>query len=284
MLKKIRALTYRYAIPSAFIAFVLIDLLLHGISQLLSLLPQTLPMRFLYQTILMIIPVAIVFLFGFSRAFKNGNFLRALVCGLPFLAVQLIVLAIFFLGNIGNPEANWQPWYMIVYGMFYVVGVGVREECIYRATIQNIVAKKHANSVKGVWITAIIGAVIFGIMHVSNIFSGVNPMSVVVQIISATFAGLLFSAIYLRSGSLWALILIHTLTDMASLSKSTFLDSTLDQDLNSISWSFGELIVYLIYVGLAILLLRPSKCKQIYESLCFSDEESGAAVSTESES
>jgi membrane protease YdiL (CAAX protease family) len=193
-------------------------------------------------------------------------------------------MALLLAKNLGNPEATLQPWYLILYSLFSILGVGIREECIYRGTVQNIVAKKYANSVKGIWITAIVGAFIFGIMHAGNFFTTTtNPSAIVVQIFSAMFTGLVFGAIYLRSGSLWALILIHTLTDMASLSKSTFLDSTLNQDLNRISWSYGELVVYLIYVGLTILLLRPSKCKQIYESLCFADEESGAAVSTESE-
>ncbi len=47
------------------------------------------------------------------------------------------------------------PWDLMVVGVVSVIGVGVREECIYRETIQNIVAKKHANSVKGIWINRI---------------------------------------------------------------------------------------------------------------------------------
>lgn len=36
MLKKIRSLTYQYAIPAAFIIFVIIDILLLGLGQLLD--------------------------------------------------------------------------------------------------------------------------------------------------------------------------------------------------------------------------------------------------------
>ena len=280
MLKKIRSLTYQYAIPAAFIVYILIDLLLHGISQLLSLLPQTLPIKYLSHSILIIIPVALVFFFGFSSAFKKGNLWRGLICCLPFIVSQLFALLIFFSKNLGNPEANWKPLHLIIYGVFTIVGIGVREECIYRAITQNIIAKKHANSVKGVWITAIVGASIFGLMHISNVFVDVNPISVLSQVISAAFVGLLFSAVYLRSGSLWALILIHTLTDLTSLTKSTFLDNTLTQELNQISWDWSKLILWLVYIGLTAFLLRPSKCKQIYESLCFAGEESEAATHT----
>jgi membrane protease YdiL (CAAX protease family) len=274
MLKKIRSLTYQYAIPAAFIVFVVFDLLLMGLGQLLSLLPKSLPMAYLTEVILMLVPAVIVFIFGFSSAFKKGSFFRGLICFLPFVVFQVLVLAIFFSENLGDPEANWNPWYMMVYGVFSIVGVGVREECIYRATIQNILAKKHANSVKGIWITVIIGAIIFGLTHVTNIFFGMDPLAVLAQVVSVIFVGLLFGAVYLRSGNIWVLILIHTLTDVASLASSIFLRNISDIEvMNQISWSWKKLIVWLLYVGLAAFLLRPSKCKQICESLCFASEE-----------
>ena len=194
---------------------------------------------------------------------------------------QLIMLVIFLAQNLGNPEANWQPWYMIILGVFSIVGIGIREECIYRATLQNIVAKKHANSVKGVWVTVTIGAVIFGLSHIPNLFFGMEPLAVLTQVIYATVAGLLFGAVYLRSGSLWALVLVHTLTDTVALAQSTFLRNISDvEEMSQNTVSGKALIVRLIYIGIAAFLLRPSKCKQICESLCFADDESEAATRT----
>ena len=161
---------------------------------------------------------------------------------------------------------------MIIFELFTIIGVGIREECIYRATLQNIVAKKHANSVKGIWITVIIGAVIFGLCHVPNIFFSVKWQGAVNQVISATFIGVLFGAVYLRSGSIWALIFVHTLTDVAGLARSIFLNVNDIEAMNELSLSWGSLLFNLAYVGLAIFLLRPSKCKQVYENLCFADE------------
>ena len=280
MLKKIRSLTYQYAIPAAFIVFVLIDLLLLGLGQLLSLLPPTLPMLYLSETIMILVPVASVFFFGFSSAFKKGNFLRGLLYLLPLIVSQAIILGGFFSENLGNPEANWKPWYLVVYGVFSVVGVGVREECIFRATIQNILAKKHANSVKGIWITAIVAALIFGLTHVTNVLFGVDPLAVLTQVISAACLGLLLGAVYLRSGSIWALILIHTLIDIAGLAGSTFMYISDIEDLNQLSWYWERLIIWLSYIGFAAFLLRPSKCKQICESFCFAGEETEAVART----
>ena len=174
MLEKIKAFTDKYAIITAFIAFLIIDLLLHGVAALLNLMPDLLPLKFLSQVILIAIPIAIVFLFGFGSTFRRKNFFSGLLCGLPYIVGYSLTLVIVLVTNLGNPELTLQPWYMILYSLFSILCVGIREECIYRATVQNIVAKKYANSVKGIWITAIVGAVIFGLMHLGNLFVGVE--------------------------------------------------------------------------------------------------------------
>ena len=281
MLKKIRSLAYQYALPAAVIIFVLFDLLLLGIGRLLSLLPETLIIGYVNETILILLPIALVFFFGFSRAFKKGSFFRGLLCVLPFLVLQLIILIAFLSETLGNPEVNWNPWYLSVYGVFTVVGVGIREECVYRATIQNVLAKKYAGSVGGIWIAVGVSSILFGLSHVSNLFFGMDPLAVLTQVIFSTCVGVLFGAAYLRSGSIWALIFVHTFTDIAGLAESTFIRNVSDiEDMNKMSFSWEALAIRLVYVGIAIFLLRPSKCKQISESLCFADEELEAAVRT----
>ena len=277
MIKKIRDLASKHAIPAAIITFVLFDLLLQGLGRLLSLLPKTFTFAYLVEIVMIIVPIAVVFLFGFGSTYKKGSFGRGIVCCLPFIIVQAFALITFFVSALKNPEISWQPWYMIVYGIFSIFCVGIREESFYRATIQNIVAKKHGNSVKGVWTTVITSSLLFGLCHISNIFHGVKPSAVLVQVLFAAVVGLLFGAVYLRSGSIWAVIIIHTFTDIAGLAQSTFIKNvSFTDDVEEIAsnFSWSAIIVRLIYIGIAIFLLRPSKCKQIYESLCFADKKS----------
>ena len=283
MIKKIRDWTYQHAIPAAFIIFILVDCLLLGVGKLLELLPSSLPMKYLIEAVFIIIPIAIVIFFGFSRAFKNGKFFKGLICCIPLIIIQLIVLLLFFSENLDNPSVTWKSSSMIILGLISVVGIGIREECIYRATIQNVIAKKHANSVKGIWITTIVSSVIFGLCHVPNLLFGVAPAAVLSQTISATFAGLFFGAIYLRCGNIWVPILLHTLTDIASLAQSTFLVGISDVEnisQYSISW-LSTIFIILLYGGLTAFLLRPSKCKQIYENLCFADKKSAEQPTNE---
>ena len=273
MLKKIKSLTDKYAIVTALVVFVLLDTVILVLGRLLSQLPQTLPIKYLIQSILIIVPVAFVFLFGFSSAFKRGNLARGLFCSLPFIVLQLLALGGFMAFALEIPDLKWNPWYLIIYGLFCVVGIAVREECVYRGVIQNIIAKKYANSVKGIWLTAIAGGAIFGLAHVTNLFFGMDPLAVLTQMFTTAFMGLFFCAVYLRSGSLWTLIIIHTLTDVSGLASSTFTVGVSDSDvINGLSFSWESLALHLFYGAFAFFLLRPSRCKQICESLCFADE------------
>ena len=271
MPKKFKTLMDRHAVTAAIIAFAVIEVLLLGLGRLLSLLPDTLAMDYLREIVLIIVPIAIVCFFGFAPAFKKGNFMRGMRCFLPYTLFLLFALGAFFANNLGEPEVTWSPWYMILYGVFSIIGVGIREECVYRATIQHIVARKHANSPKGIWLTVWVGSIIFGLSHAANLLFGVEPMPVLRQVISATFIGLLFGAVYLRSGNLWAAALIHTLTDIVGLSKSTFLGIGMTNELNEMTLSLGTVLSWVVYLGFTAYLLRPAKCKEIYENLGFAE-------------
>jgi membrane protease YdiL (CAAX protease family) len=278
MLNKFRSLAYKYAIPAAFIIFVLFDLFIHGVGRLLSLLPESVAVGYISEIIMIALPIALVFVLGFAKTFKKGNFFKGILYLLPFIVLQLVLFVRFLANNVGNPDAKWNPLSIIILGVFSIVCVGIREECLYRATFQNIVAKKYANSVKGIWITVIVGSVIFGLCHISNLFFGVHPISVLSQVINATLLGVLFGAVYLRSGSIWSVVVVHALTDISGLASSTFLRNVSDiQDFNQLSISWGSIAFHLIYVAWAIFLLRPSKCKEIYKNLCFADEEPKSA-------
>ena len=274
MLKKIRDYTEKHPILSSAIICVVFVLFMRGTSLLFGLFPEIFALDFLKEIIFIAVPVAFVFLFGFSSAFKRGNFLRGLFCALPLLAFLVLSLLNFFNQNLGNPEARWQSWYMIAFGLFGMIGVGIREEGIFRGIVQNIIAKKYANSVKGIWLTAILGGFIFGLGHLQNLFVGMEPFAVFTQVITASAMGIFFSAVYLRSGNLWALIFIHALTDTASLSKTVFFAGLNDVDIanQQLVLSWGVLALYLGLIALTAFLLRPSKCKQICESFCFLDK------------
>ena len=263
MLKKIRNTAYQYAIPSALLIAVAFYVVMRVVSFIFAQMPHSMLTSYLDEIAGMLYPVGFVFLFGFSTAFESRKLLKGLLCGMPLIVVQLIVLISFFIDSASTPDVAWKPMSMILLGLFSVVGIGIREECIFRATIQNILAKKYANSVKGIWITAIVSAVVFGLIHMTNIIAGVEVLSALVQSFTNIGIGLFFAALYLRSGNIWVLVLIHTLTDTAGLASSVF---TYQNEIAVMSaLPLQSIIGGVIFVGISAFLLRPSKCEEILE-------------------
>ena len=61
--------------------------------------------------------------------------------------------------------------------------------------------------------------------------------------------------------------------DVTGLVPFSFFGVTLDESLNKLTWDWARMILWAVEVGLTVFLLRPSKCKQICESLCFKGDE-----------
>ena len=282
MLNKIRSLAVKHAIPAAFIIFIIFDVFLHGLGELFALLPKTLVRGYISEVVFIALPIALVFVFGFAKTFRKGHFFKGILCLLPFIVLQLSLFVVFLVKHVGNPETNWNSLSVIILGVFGIVCVGLREEFIYRATYQNIIAKKHANSVKGIWTTVLISSAIFGLCHIFNLIYGTHPLSVLAQVVDAFVVGLLFGAVYLRSGSIWSVVIVHTLTDLSGLASSTFLRNISDiQDFNQLSLSWGSILLNIVYIAWVAFLLRPSKCKEIYENFCFADEKTESVDNSE---
>jgi membrane protease YdiL (CAAX protease family) len=272
MLQKIREFTERYAIVSSLLITLLFFLLLNGTALVFNLLPNSLFWGYAQELFIALYSVGLVILLGFKSVFNPKGFFKALLSSTVVIAVMLFSLWAFFDKATSNPAAEWASTRMIIFGLVQAVGIGIREECFFRGAIQSIIAKKYIRSAKGVWFAALIASSIFGIVHLFNLFTGFNPLVVFMQAISATGTGLFFAAVYLRSRSLWVPILVHALIDTVALSGSIFLTQTRAETVNELS--LGALAGMAIYILPTIFLLRPSKCKQIYESLCFAEKES----------
>ena len=270
MLQKIRKFTERYAIVSSLLIALLFFLLLNGTDLVFSFLPNSLFWGYAQELFIALYSVGFVILLGFKSAFKPKGFFKALLSSTVVIAVMFVSLWDFFGKATSNPAAEWASAGMIVFGLVQAVVIGIREECFFRGAIQSVIAKKYVRSVKGVWLAALIASSIFGIFHLFNLFTAFKPLVVFMQAISATSTGLFLAAVYLRSRSLWVPILVHALIDVAALSGSIFLTQTRAEAVNELSWR--ALAGMVIYILPTIFLLRPSKCKQIYESLCFAEK------------
>lgn len=96
--------------------------------------------------------------------------------------------------------------------MFFV---GLSEELCNRAISAETLLEHFGTDKKGIWKAAIISGVLFGCLHFFNLQYG-DWLKVLVQVIAASATGILYAAIYFRSGNIWLMVVLHALHDIGA--------------------------------------------------------------------
>ncbi|MBP3589651.1 MAG: CPBP family intramembrane metalloprotease [Muribaculaceae bacterium] len=91
-----------------------------------------------------------------------------------------------------------------------MIGVGITEEIIFRGLLFRALARDNLKT------AVIVSSVTFGVGHIVNLLSGAPLLSTLLQIVYASAAGLLFTVILLKSGSLLPCILSHCVINSLS--------------------------------------------------------------------
>ena len=112
----------------------------------------------------------------------------------------------------------------------------------------------------------IITSAVFGLIHLVNLATGSPLVMVIPQVINAGVIGMLLCAVYLRSGNLIPVMLLHMLIDFG---KFMFVDMVKEGGgvsaaitLSSADW-ISLAVSMIVYLGIALYLVRPSKRKEI---------------------
>jgi membrane protease YdiL (CAAX protease family) len=165
-----------------------------------------------------------------------------------------------------SDETSWQKAAGIILGTVNILGIGFREETLFRRVIGNNLGIACEKDLRGVWKAVIISGLIFGLSHLTNIFSGVNPARALIQVASACAIGMYYTAVYFRGGNLWSLVLIHCLTDAGGLFRSAF--TTAETTVGVINnRSITGMVMIPIYLGITVFLLRKKKMDAVFENL-----------------
>ncbi len=139
--------------------------------------------------------------------------------------------------------------------------VGFVEEVFFRGVIANLFFDKYAKTPAGIW-TATIGAgLIFGLMHIVNLI-GADPVGVLVQVVAVTGMGVMLTAVYFRCRNIWVLVFVHAFNNIcAAIMQGLFEGGSLSEEIAS--YSPEQLVSVLPYIVVTLILLRPSKLKEI---------------------
>ena len=212
-----------------------------------------------------VVAILCIWLFGYMGIWNERSMkvTRAIGCSAYFIVVSLLSL-VSIVPILLSPEdmPALQPVWKIIAFVITIFLIGFTEEVFFRGIVANLFYDKHAYDPAGVW-TAVIGSgFIFGSMHLINLLSS-NPVGVLVQVLSASVMGMALTAIYYRCRNIWVLIFIHSFVNLCGSYSAGIFDY--GSSMTSIISSYGtEMIISAVpYLIVTIVLLRPSKMREI---------------------
>lgn len=148
-----------------------------------------------------------------TAGFNKKGFKKGLILGIPFL---IIGIGSVIFSNMGTDFSNIKHISIFNTILFTInmLFVGINEEVWMRGLVLNGLMKKYEKS--SIWKPIIISSLIFGLVHLPNIFF-VEPLTLLIQVINAMCGGILFATIFIKSKNIFSVIVIHALTDWISL-------------------------------------------------------------------
>lgn len=202
---------------------------------------------------------------------NNGSVVDALVVSLPFFVYSLYLGCSIFVTNLVEGYSLVSLENIITIILLYLF-VGIFEDFLTRGLALNILLDKFGKTKKGIWLSILLSSLFFGLIHFVNIFTGASFEGVLIQVISSICIGVYFSAIYLRSGSVWVPALLHGFYDIAVSCSSFFMIKEV-VDINGeygdaiSNYSWGNVIVGFLFILLSLFLLRKKKMNVVYKKL-----------------
>lgn len=146
------------------------------------------------------------------HAHLSGDFGIGLAIGAAIALVVILLLPVFLLrrqvielpaiGDVGAllPRTCGE----LKYGAGLSINAGIVEELLFRLGMPALLFGITGNGL----VAFVVASVLFGLLHIYQKFWGV---------LAATILGLVFSAVYLLTGSIWVVMVVHAVVDLRSL-------------------------------------------------------------------
>lgn len=213
------------------------------------------------QILFAVLAVGGAVLFGKTDGMKlqAKGFGAGMRAGLAFLIVYPFILV----GSLVTKRAVvTEPVGNIVLFVLKMLLIGVAEEGIFRAVLQNVALEvtgedTASSARKGI----LLAGLVFGLVHLTNMFTGVSVAGTVAQAVMAIPLGFVLGAIYFRScNNILPVLLIHALVDGVSFVTSGALSGTsLNDAITDVSTGGGPVskaASFLGFLALALFLMR----------------------------
>ena len=166
----------------------------------------------------------------------------------------MLVVKIMTLDNWTNQDLQREVAQMgnkkkLFLSIFIVVIIIIVYAVFVNVCISPLIKNKSSFLAAGIYLSAILSSLVFGIMHLMNlIWSPSLIISTMCLVIYATFAGFLFCVIYYRSKNLISCMLLHGIFDFTAYFWFAFSDNLFQKtlDSNSVDISIGNGVLLIL--------------------------------------
>ena len=155
----------------------------------------------------------VIALLSLLQWWSEAGFVRPAVPRRLAVCLPLLILPLLMVAGSGVKAASAER--MIGFALFTVM-VGFAEEGLVRGVILRALLPGGAMR------AALWSSLIFGAGHFANIAQGAAPAATIVQVIIASFLGIAFAGVRLYTGTIWTVIALHALIDLADVAGRGF--------------------------------------------------------------
>jgi membrane protease YdiL (CAAX protease family) len=153
------------------------------------------------------------------------------------------------------------------------ISTGFFEEILVRGSILSLLICKWGNTRKGIYLSVVCSSLIFGLAHLINLVK--NPellLATSTQIFYATFLGVLFASLLLRTRSIWLIIFSHALFNFFGSIREIavgggFAANELAQASTTMANMVSAIIITLPLLMYGLIILRKVTPKNVFEPL-----------------
>lgn len=208
---------------------------------------------FIAEIVLLIFALLLIFIRkkGYIFKEKNEGFKAAIKRGMPLLVISIILFCYSLIDLLSANQLNFPNLLSLI---FLCLAIGFAEELIFRGWLQNEILEKYGNTRKQVIICIIISGIIFGCAHVTNVFSGQDIITTLMQVLQSSAIGILLASAYYVSKNIWSVIFLHAFYDFAALlgEVNNFKDCIMSDDITVVALTI-TIIMSLIYAFIYLI-------------------------------
>ncbi len=207
----------------------------------------------------------ILLLFKNSYIFKQKSekLGKGFKLGLPIIFIGLVILIL----NITTIYKEINIPVILNLATFCFL-IGIAEEFLCRGWLLNEFLERFKDSKKNIILSIVLSSLVFGAMHITNIFVGQTLIDTLVQILNATFIGIIFACIYYKTKNIWSVVLIHAFWDFSiMIGETVYLGDCVSGNPTSAIILYNTIDSIVIIVAMAII------CYWLFRQIKFTDNE-----------